>query len=176
MHEIIGELAIFIELLFPPLIQSLVFSEVCWKPFRGTGTHKLKQKSSAVEGKWVRRRSKHSSQGCHRLMITYSVRIPEGGLFLKKLMLPDACLGAIKDVSPKFIWSSWVLMMKRLCCTSDGVCLAFPNPAVILGNGWWRLTQTKVMRSRPLNRSVWLNRAAKYNRWRSFRAPTWALR
>lgn len=50
---------------------------------------------------------KHSSQECHRLMITNSVRIPEGGLFLKKLMLPDACLGAIKDVSAKFIWSSW---------------------------------------------------------------------
>lgn len=77
---------------------------------------------------------KHSSQECHRLMITNSVRIPEGGLFLKKLMLPDACLDAIKDVSPKFIWSSWFLMMKHLCSTSNAVCLAFPNPAVILGN------------------------------------------
>ena len=45
--------------------------------------------------------TKHSSHKCHILMITNSARIPAGGLFLKKLMLPDACLGAIKDASRK---------------------------------------------------------------------------
>lgn len=64
--------------------------------------HKPEKKSLVVGVKSMHHGgTKHSSQERHILMMTNSARIPEGGLFLKKLMLPDACLGAIKDASCK---------------------------------------------------------------------------
>lgn len=133
-------------LLFPPLNESIYTPWVCWKLF---SCREKSQNTAGVEGGWQSgcMVKVPLQRECHRLMIVNSVRILEGGLFLKKLMLPDTCLGAIKDASSTCIWSSWVMMMKHLCCTSNVVCSAFPNPAVISG-----LMTPRADKSQPLNR------------------------
>lgn len=68
-------------------------------------------------------------------MVSESVGIPEGGLLLKNLMLAEACSGAIKDVSAQSLFDPAAGVFDDETPLLQLVCSAFPNPAVILGNG-----------------------------------------
>lgn len=82
------------------------FDSLLWgllKTFQGNGKSQTEIEILGGSGEvGAPQKNTHHSE-CHRLMITNSAGIPEGGLLFKKLMLPDACLGTIKDVSPKLI-------------------------------------------------------------------------